>query len=104
MASRASEPPPGRSVTAGIIIIGDEILKVGLGRRGGRARRSPVLKSLLHILLGAGRGEGTCCNGFLEGTRYGGGKVTLTLPVTHLKNVWQSLYNLPSSLADALRK
>ncbi|KAB0396285.1 hypothetical protein E2I00_015520, partial [Balaenoptera physalus] len=27
MASRASEPPPGRSVTAGIIIVGDEILK-----------------------------------------------------------------------------
>eukprot|EP00070_Physeter_catodon_P033419 XP_028340313.1 FAD synthase isoform X5 [Physeter catodon] len=30
MASRASEPPPGRSVTAGIIIVGDEILKVKL--------------------------------------------------------------------------
>lgn len=28
MASRASELPPGRSVTAGIIIVGDEILKV----------------------------------------------------------------------------
>ncbi|OWK04682.1 FLAD1 [Cervus elaphus hippelaphus] len=27
MASRASEPPPGRNVTAGIIIVGDEILK-----------------------------------------------------------------------------
>ncbi|XP_077934722.1 FAD synthase isoform X2 [Halichoerus grypus] len=27
MASRAFEPPPGRSVTAGIIIVGDEILK-----------------------------------------------------------------------------
>lgn len=27
MTSRASEPPPGRSVTAGIIIVGDEILK-----------------------------------------------------------------------------
>ncbi|XP_004714709.1 FAD synthase [Echinops telfairi] len=27
MASRAPEPPPGRSVTAGIIIVGDEILK-----------------------------------------------------------------------------
>lgn len=35
MASRASAPPPGRSVTAGIIIVGDEILKVCLGQQRG---------------------------------------------------------------------
>lgn len=35
MASRASEPPPGRSMTAGIIIVGDEILKVCLGQKRG---------------------------------------------------------------------
>lgn len=35
MASRAFEPPPGRSVTAGIIIVGDEILKVCLGQKRG---------------------------------------------------------------------
>lgn len=40
MASRASEPPPGRSVTAGIIIVGDEILKVCLGQEGGGAEFS----------------------------------------------------------------
>lgn len=48
MASRASEPPPGRSVTAGIIIVGDEILKVGLGQKGGGGR------CLLHVLLREG--------------------------------------------------
>lgn len=53
MASRASEPPPGRSVTAGIIIVGDEILKVGLGQKGeGRVLLS--LKCLLRILLREG--------------------------------------------------
>lgn len=36
MASRASELPPGRSVTAGIIIVGDEILKVCLELKRGR--------------------------------------------------------------------
>lgn len=38
MASRASEPPPGpgHSVTAGIIIVGDEILKVCLQRKRAR--------------------------------------------------------------------
>lgn len=53
MASRDSEPPPGRSVTAGIIIVGDEILKVGLGQKGeGRVLLS--LKCLLRILLREG--------------------------------------------------
>lgn len=38
MASRASELSPGRSVTAGIIIVGDEILKVCLELKRGKAR------------------------------------------------------------------
>lgn len=42
MASRAFAPPPGRSVTAGIIIVGDEILKVCLGRRGGVGAARPL--------------------------------------------------------------
>lgn len=35
MTSRASELSPGRSMTAGIIIVGDEILKVCLGQKRG---------------------------------------------------------------------
>lgn len=52
MASGTSELPRGRSVTAGIIIVGDEILKVCWTQRG-RARRSPVLRGLLHKRVGA---------------------------------------------------
>lgn len=68
MASRASEPPPGRSVTAGIIIVGDEILKVCLGQRRGEGQRSPVLRSLLHVLLREGEPgwEPPCCSRVLE--------------------------------------
>ena len=40
MASRASELPPGRSVTAGIIIVGNEILKLCLELKRGKARYS----------------------------------------------------------------
>lgn len=67
MASRASEPPSGRSVTAGIIIVGDEILKVRLGQKGGVWHAS-VLKILLHDLLREGRPgrEPPCCHGVLE--------------------------------------
>lgn len=48
MASRASELPPGsgRSVTAGIIIVGDEILKVCLERKRGRVWHTIVVDSL----------------------------------------------------------
>lgn len=68
MASRASAPPPGRSVTAGIIIVGDEILKVCLGQKRGRAGRSPVLKGLLPTVLKEGEpGWGSpCCPRILE--------------------------------------
>lgn len=68
MASRASEPPPGRSVTAGIIIVGDEILKVCLGQRRGEGQHSPVLGSLLHVLLREGEPgwEPSCCSRALE--------------------------------------
>lgn len=59
MASRAFEPPPGRSVTAGIIIVGDEILKVCLGQKRGRVRHSPALQSLLHIVLRGGSQGGS---------------------------------------------
>lgn len=46
MASRASELPPGRSVTAGIIIVGDEILKVCLEWKRGRVWHSTAVGSL----------------------------------------------------------
>lgn len=67
MASRASEPPPGRSVTAGIIIVGDEILKVCLGQKR-REGGSSAFKSLLHIVLKEGEpGCGPpCCSRILE--------------------------------------
>lgn len=47
MASRASElpPGPGHSVTAGIIIVGDEILKVCLERKRGRVWHSIAVDS-----------------------------------------------------------
>lgn len=47
MASRASElpPGPGRSVTAGIIIVGDEILKVCLEQKRGRVWHSIAVDS-----------------------------------------------------------
>jgi hypothetical protein len=61
MASRASERPPGRSVTAGIIIVGDEILKVCLGQKRGRAWRSPVVKGLLHPVEGGATGWEPSC-------------------------------------------
>lgn len=46
MASVASELPPGRNVTAGIIIVGDEILKVCLELTAGKGVASLTMGSV----------------------------------------------------------
>lgn len=84
MASRASESPLGRSVTAGIIIVGDEILKVCLGLRRGEGRRSQVIRRLPDILQREGKPEWEppCCSRVLEGVLPTGENVTFLLSIT----------------------
>lgn len=76
MASRASELPPGRSVTAGIIIVGDEILKVCL-----ELKREGTIFSCCGLSF-RGKGdelgwESSCLP--CSGSQHIGGKVTLLL-------------------------